>query len=62
MFMDDEKQFDDSFPDGVYAIPRSSEEPRVKVRALLDYCKVKGILPTELNKEEMEKFLVRKPK
>lgn len=50
---------DNEFPDGVLAIPRSPNEPRVKVRALLDYCRERGITPSQLSEEEMEKFLQR---
>lgn len=57
--MDQIKQFDDYFPDGVYAIPRPKSEPRVKVRALHDYCKERGITPAEISRKEMEQFLVR---
>lgn len=52
-------KFDNNFPDGVFSIPHSSDEPRVKVRALHDYCKENGITPAELSKIEMERFLVR---
>lgn len=52
------KKFDNSFPDGVFAIPRTSKEPRVKVRALHDYYKEKGVTPTELSDAELERFLV----
>lgn len=45
MLINDIKQLDDAFPDGVYAVPRSSKEPKVKVRALYDYCKQKGVTP-----------------
>lgn len=51
------EEFDSAFPDGVYVIPRNEKEIRLKVRALSDYCKQKGIEPNELSREEMEKFL-----
>jgi hypothetical protein len=57
--MKEELDFDDFFEDGVYAIPRPPGEPRVKVRALYEYCKEKGITPDQLNEDEMEQFLVR---
>lgn len=53
------KKFDNGFPDGVFAIQRPSKEPRVKVRALHDYCKIKGITPDKLSRSEMERFLVQ---
>jgi hypothetical protein len=49
-------QFDDD--DGIYAIPRNPNDPKVKVRALWDYCKSKNIYPEELSQEEMKQFLV----
>jgi hypothetical protein len=54
------EEFDDAFPDGVFAIPPEPNEPKVKVRALHDYCKSRGIIPQDLTTEEMEQFLVRK--
>jgi len=52
------KEFDESFPDGVFSLPRPSKEPRVKVRALHDYCKEKGVAPEELSNAEIERFLI----
>ncbi|QRG65981.1 hypothetical protein [Brevibacillus choshinensis] len=49
--------FDDAFPNGVFATPRLPGEHRVKVRKLADYCKTKGIQPSDLSREEMEQFL-----
>ncbi|MGG0936987.1 hypothetical protein ABHN11_12865 [Brevibacillus centrosporus] len=56
-FVDD---FDDAFPDGVFATPRIlGKDPRVTVRKLYDYCKQRGIeRPSDLSREEMEQFLV----
>lgn len=51
-------ELDDNIDDGVYAIPRNSKEPRVKVRALWDYCKSRGIDIEEISEEEMKQFLV----
>jgi hypothetical protein len=59
MLINDIKRFEDAFPDGVYAVPRSPKEPKVKVRALYDYCKQKGVTPQELSEKEMERFLER---
>jgi len=56
MMQKDIEDFDDEFPDGVFAIPRNPKV-RVKVRALHDYCEAKGITPSELTKDEMEQFL-----
>lgn len=57
MLKDDIKHFEDGFLDGVYAIPRDKSERRVKVRALYDYCKERGITPSQLSEDEMGKFL-----
>lgn len=51
--------FDDEFPDGVFVIPRLANEPKVKIRALADYCESKCVLPIDLTSEEMERFLDR---
>lgn len=59
MLMEEILDFDDAFPDGVFVIPRPANEPKVKIRALADYCESKGVLPTDLTSEEMERFLVR---
>ncbi|MCC0567095.1 hypothetical protein [Brevibacillus borstelensis] len=53
-------EFDDGFPDGIFSIPRNPNQPRVKVRALYQYCIEKGVTPQELSEAEMERFLVRK--
>lgn len=52
------EQFEDAFPDGVYAGPHDPKEPVIKVRALYNYCKSKGVKPKDLSEEEMEQFLV----
>lgn len=51
------EEFDDAFPDGIFAIPRNPNEPRVRVRALMDYCEKRGVESNELSPEEMEQFL-----
>lgn len=50
-------RFDDNFPDGVFTKPYSANQRKVKVRALLDYCKEKGVEPNKLTEQEMEQFL-----
>lgn len=37
------EQFEDAFPDGVYAVPHSQGMPKVKVRTLWGYCKEKSL-------------------
>ena len=53
------KNFADEFPDGIFAVPRSPQEPRVKIRALYNYCLEKNKQPSDLSESEMEQFLVR---
>ncbi|MGO4271810.1 hypothetical protein AB4Z22_18550 [Paenibacillus sp. TAF58] len=53
------EEFDDAFPNGVFAVPRNPNEPQVKVRALAEYCDSRGITPQDLTEEEWEQFLVR---
>ena len=50
--------FEEGFPDGVYAIPSGPNDPKVKVKALFEYCKEKGVDPEDLTDEEREQFLV----
>lgn len=46
--------------DGVWAVPKTpGRDPRVKVRALWNYCQSRGISdPRNLSQEEMSQFLV----
>lgn len=49
------KFFDDHFEDGVFSIP---DGKKVKVRALYEYCKEKGVVaPDELSEEELKMFV-----
>lgn len=50
--------FDEAFPDGVFAIPASSHEPIAKVRALCRYCEEQGVKPEDLTEAEIATFLV----
>ncbi|MCM3624324.1 hypothetical protein M4D70_19030 [Brevibacillus borstelensis] len=53
----DDDDWDDDFPDGVYAVPPSPGEPKIKVRKLSDYCKARGIKPSDLIEEELKEFI-----
>ncbi|WP_121661862.1 hypothetical protein [Metabacillus litoralis] len=53
-----EEEFDEAFPDGVFAFPPNPKDPKVKLRALGDYCKERGITPNKLTEDEIEQFLV----
>ncbi|MCU5391991.1 hypothetical protein OCE55_28800 [Bacillus paranthracis] len=52
------EEFEAGFPDGVYTACSSSNEPRIKVKALFEYCREKGVDPEDLTDEEREQFLV----
>ncbi|RFU62739.1 hypothetical protein [Bacillus sp. V59.32b] len=52
------EKFDDAFPDGVYAFPPDPDAPKVKIRALGEYCKKKGIEAKDLSEAEMKQFLI----
>ncbi|WP_088266023.1 hypothetical protein [Bacillus mycoides] len=52
------EEFEVGFPDGVYVAPSSPNEPRIKVKALFEYCREKGIDLKDLTDEEREQFLV----
>ncbi len=54
----DIERFDNAFPDGVFAFPASIDSPKVKIRALDNYCKEHGVEPKDLTEEEMKPFLV----
>lgn len=58
MSREEMQRFDDAFSDGVFVIPRPKDHPKVKVRPLAEYCKSRGVLPSDLTPEEMEQFLV----
>lgn len=44
------RNFESGFPDGVYGWPSEPGEPRIRVKALFQYCKEKGITPHELGR------------
>jgi hypothetical protein len=54
----DIERFDNAFPDGVFAFPASTESPKVKIRALDNYCKKHGVESKDLTEDEMKPFLV----
>lgn len=51
------EDFEEGFPDGVYAAPSSPKSPRIRVHELFAYCKKYGKDPESLDKKEMEQFL-----
>ncbi len=51
------EEFEDGFPDGVYAVPPSPKEPILNVPKMYAYCKEHNIKPDKLSKKEMEQFL-----
>ncbi|WP_256703262.1 hypothetical protein [Bacillus cereus] len=52
------ERFERGFPDGVYVEPSDKKEPRIKVKALFEYCDKRGVQPQDLTDEEREQFLV----
>jgi hypothetical protein len=54
----DIERFDNAFPDGIFAFPAPTDAPKVKIRALDNYCKKHGVEPKDLTEEEMKPFLV----
>ncbi|WP_110114475.1 hypothetical protein [Bacillus sp. CGMCC 1.16541] len=57
--MTNRKKMDDFFEDGVFAVPRDKYEPRVKVRALYEYCQTNNKTLQDLSKQELGEFLDR---
>ncbi|SHK57539.1 hypothetical protein [Alicyclobacillus tolerans] len=59
--MVNDKDWDDHFPDGVYAVSPDPNSPRLMVRKLVDYCKEHGIPLSDIQRlppEVMKQFLV----
>lgn len=48
----------DDIPDGIYAVPRDPDQPRIQVRRLHEHCRVHGLSPSQLSKAEIAQFLV----
>ncbi|MGH0775273.1 hypothetical protein ACQVSN_26975 [Bacillus mobilis] len=51
------EDFEAGFPDGVYVAPSSKDEPNIKVKALCEYCRERGVDPQDLTDEERQQFL-----
>lgn len=60
LLVEELSRFEDDFPDSVFAVPSSPDSPKVKVRALSEYCKQHDKKISELSEEELEQFLDRK--
>lgn len=54
----DEELFDDAFPNGVYAVPRTDKR-KYNYRAMMAYCREHGIDSAELTAEQMKRFEVK---
>ena len=56
----DDKDWDDNFPDGVFAVPPDPDSPKVKLRKLVDWCRENEIPLSEIQHrpELVEQFLV----
>lgn len=57
IFVEELMMFEDNFQDGVFAVSHPPNMPKMKVKALLDYCKQHGKGISELSKEEIEQLL-----
>ncbi|MGG0175272.1 hypothetical protein [Gottfriedia acidiceleris] len=55
--LDEMRKFEKGFPDGVYVEPNLTSEPKVKVKALYEYCRKRGLKPKDLTEKEREQFL-----
>ncbi len=51
-------EFEQGFPDGVYAIPREKNEPRLNVRKMDAFCRENQIDPDQLTEKQMEQFYI----
>lgn len=56
--LEEMKEFEEGFPDGVYVEPGGSKEPRVRLRALSKYCREHRKDPIDLTDEEREQFII----
>ncbi|MGG2024844.1 hypothetical protein AB1282_03560 [Gottfriedia sp. S16(2024)] len=56
--LDEMRKFENGFPDGVYVEPNCTSEPKVKVKALYEHCRKRGLNPKDLTEKEREQFLV----
>ncbi|MFT8347348.1 hypothetical protein [Clostridium saccharoperbutylacetonicum] len=55
-------KLDEFAEDGIYTVPHSNDEPKIRIRDLSEYCKNNNIQPNELSQEEYAKFIVPNPK
>lgn len=45
-------------PSGVYAVSPAPDQGRVQVRRLYEYCKERGLIPSQLSEAEIAQFIV----
>lgn len=55
-------ELDELAKDGIYAVSNSNNEPKIRIRDLIEYCKHNNIEPDELTQEEYSKFIIPNPK
>ncbi|GMA57993.1 hypothetical protein C7445_109130 [Alicyclobacillus sacchari] len=53
-----EKYDRDDIPDGIYAVSPAPDQGRVQVRRLYEYCRERGLNPSQLSEAEMAQFIV----
>lgn len=51
-------ELDEFSEDGIYVVPNSNSEPKIRIRDLVEYCKNNNIQPDELSQEEYAKFII----
>ncbi|NMF06877.1 hypothetical protein ACUH7Y_00850 [Clostridium beijerinckii] len=44
--------------DGIYTVSNSSNEPKIKIRDLVEYCENNNIQSNELRQEEYTNFII----
>jgi len=51
-------ELDEFAEDGIYVVPNSDNEPKIRIRDLVEYCKNNNIQPDKLSQEEYSKFII----
>ncbi|QSO48447.1 hypothetical protein [Alicyclobacillus mengziensis] len=54
----DEIFSDDACPSGVYAVPPDPNQPKIQVRRLYEFCRERGLSPSQLSESEMQQFML----
>ena len=54
----DEIFSDNACPSGVYAVPPDPNQPKIQVRRLYEFCRERGLSPSQLSESEMQQFML----